>query len=331
MKRRIVYCLMLILTSLASCKKDDDEKFSGDWSRASDFEGVPRNGAFSFTIGNNAYVGTGYDGRIRLNDVWVYDSGKNSWSAVAPFPGKARSNTVAFTANGKGYVGTGYDGDNALNDFWEYDPTANKWKEIAPLPTILGRYDAVAFAIANKGYVGTGRDNDKKDQQDFYSYDPIANSWKKVASLGIKRTGAFAFVIGNKAFVGGGTNNGTYSQEFYQYNAATDNWIEKKDLDQSDNKDNDDDYKINRANASTFVIAGVGYVIGGSTGYALNSTWRYEESQDRWIQVDNFEGAPREYAVSFSFNGRGYVATGNSGTVRYDDNWRFDPNAPSDN
>lgn len=48
----------------------------------------------------------------------------------------------------------------------------------------------------------------------------------------------------------------------------------------ANNKDNDDKYKINRANASTFVTDGVGYVVGGSTGSALNSTWRYEESQE---------------------------------------------------
>ncbi|MGF1925010.1 MAG: Kelch repeat-containing protein, partial [Bacteroidia bacterium] len=183
----------------------------------------------------------------------------------------------------------------------------------------------------DKGYVGTGRDVDNKDQQDFFRYDPLTNTWTKVASIGIKRSGAFAFVLGNKAFVGGGTNNGANSQEFYQYNPTTDSWIVKKDLDQSDNKDNDDDYVVTRSNAATFVINNVAYVIAGNLGFALNSTWRYEEGSDRWTQVDKFEGSARSYTVGFSLKNKGYVATGSNGASRFDDNWRFDPNGISDN
>lgn len=332
MKKTIIYCFIILISGFAGCKKDDEEEdLTGDWVRASDFEGVPRNGAFAFTINDKAYVGTGYDGNIRLADTWMFEADKNTWFSVATFPGKARSHSVTFVANGKGYVGTGFDGDQALKDFWEYDPQTNKWKEIAPLPTTQGRYEAVGFAIANMGYVGAGKDNDRKDQQDFYCYNPIDNSWRKVASLGIKRSGAFSFVLGTMAYVGGGTNNGSYSEDFYQYNPSTDRWSERKDLDQSDNEDNDDDYVITRANAATFVIDGTAYVISGNLNYALASTWKYDETGDRWIQVDNLEGSPRAHSVAFSIGNKGYITTGNSGSLRYDDNWRFDPQAPSDN
>lgn len=329
--KKTIYCFLIFISAFAACKKDDEENLTGDWVRVSDYEGIPRNGAFVFTIDEKAYVGTGYNGTNRLSDTWMFDPIKNNWFEVAVFPGKARSNAVAFAINGKGYVGTGFDGEVALKDFWEYNPQSNTWKEIAPLPVTQGRYDAVAFTIADKGYVGTGKDADNKDQQDFFRYDPLSNLWTKIASIGIKRSGAFSFVLGDKAFVGGGSNNGTNTQEFYQYSPSTDNWIAKKDLDQSDNKDNDDDYVLTRANASTFVINGVGYLLVGNGGFALNSSWRYEQSSDRWTQVDKFEGSARGYGVGFSLNNKGYIATGSSGAVRFDDNWRFDPSGVSDN
>jgi N-acetylneuraminic acid mutarotase len=333
MKKINLYFLVVLLALFAGCKKsDDDDDKTGDWTRKADFEGTPRNAAFSFTAGDYAYVGTGYDGTDRLTDMWRYDSSTTTWYKMADFPGKARSNAVAFTINGKGYAGSGYDGDVALSDFYEYDPTTNTWKQIADLPA-AGRYNAVAFAIGNIGYVGTGRDSDEKDQADFYSYDPSLNSWTKISSLGVKRSGAFAFVIGSKAFVGGGINNGSYEVQFYEFEPARATWVEKRDLNRSDDDDNDDDnddYNLTRAYAASFVIGNYAYITGGTNGGSLLDAWKYDLDNDNWIQVDDFEGSARQYAVGFTLGAKGYVATGGYGSTRYDDNWSFDPSVSDD-
>ncbi len=335
MKKINLYFLLVLLALFAGCKKsDDDDDRTGDWTRKADFEGVPRNAAFSFTIGTYSYVGTGYDGDDRLTDMWMYDSTKNTWYQMAAFPGKARSNAVAFAVNGKGYVGTGYDGDNALNDFYEYDPTTNTWKQVADMP-IAGRYNAVAFTIGNMGYVGTGRDGDDKDQADFYSYDPTSNAWTKTVSIGVKRSGAFAFVIDGKAYVGGGINNGSYETQFYEFEPARGTWIEKRDLNRSDDDDNDDDnddddYNLSRAYASCFVIGSNGYLTGGTNGGSILNTYRYDVADDFWVEVDAFEGSARQYAASFTAGGKGFVVTGSNGASRYDDNWMFDPTVSDD-
>ncbi|GGH14248.1 Kelch repeat-containing protein [Mucilaginibacter phyllosphaerae] len=335
MKKTNFYLILLFSVLVLGCKKDDDDDLSGNWTRSTDFEGVPRNGAIGFTISDFAYVGTGYDGDDRLKDMWKFDPDKKTWFKLADFPGKARSNAVAFSINDKGYVGCGYDGDDALKDFWEYNPATDTWRQIADFPTTQGRYDAVAFAVGSKGYVGTGKDNDDKDQQDFYSYDAGSNQWQKINSIGIKRSGAFALVINGVAYVGGGTNNGSYASEFYMFDQQSGAWVEKKDLNRADDDDNDDDsddddYNISRENTMAFAIADKGYITCGQSSGAKNDTWRYDVNKDLWTEVDAFEGANREYGVAFSLKGLGYVTTGNNGSNRLDDTWLFDPNSSDD-
>jgi N-acetylneuraminic acid mutarotase len=331
-----IYLILLSLTLVTSCAKDDDdEDKTGDWVRQADFEGIPRSASFVFSVGDQAYVGAGFDGDDRLSDMWMYDGNKNTWYSMAPFPGKARSNAVAFTINGKGYAGSGYDGNVALKDFWEYTPETNSWKQISDLPTASGRYDAVGFSLLDKGYVGSGKDNDQKDQSDFYRYDAQTDTWEKIESLPIKRSGAFSFVIGSYGYIGGGTNNSLNTDNFYAYDPQSESWITKRDLNRSDDDDNsddsdDDDYNLSRAYASSFVIGRDGYITGGVTSYALNDTWRYDVNQDKWFEVDAFEGANRQYAVSFSVKDKGFVATGANGTARYDDTWKFDPDLSDD-
>ena len=101
------------------CESDDDSDsdYVGNWIELSDFEGLPRTDAVAFTIGNKAYLGTGYDGTDRLKDFWEYDPLVNQWTKKTDFPGAARNGAVGFGTNSKGYIGTGFDGVDKLNDF----------------------------------------------------------------------------------------------------------------------------------------------------------------------------------------------------------------------
>ena len=124
--------LSLVLFAVLSCNKDSNTtSLLGNWVDLSDFEGVARYDAVAFTIGDYGYVGTGFDGEVRLKDFWKYDSELNSWTQIADFPGAARNGAVAFSVNGIGYVGTGYDGQSKLQDFYSYDPSTDSWDTIA--------------------------------------------------------------------------------------------------------------------------------------------------------------------------------------------------------
>lgn len=313
-------CISLFLFS--ACQDDDDSDLIGNWIRRSDFEGVPRSNAVSFTIGNVAFVGLGFDGDDDLRDFWQYDPEQDFWTRKDTFPGLARRAAVAFAIDGKGYVGTGYNSeeDRELKDFWEFDPEATsgqQWTQISDFPG-TARYNAVAFELEGQGYVGTGFDDNWL--KDFYAYDPVAAQWTQVVSLGgSKVQNGIAFTIDGKAYVGTGQNNGASVYEFWEYDPNLANWTRKLDLDE------EDDYVIVRQGAVAFTLNGMGYITTGSNGSNLNTVWEYLPSQDSWLERTSFEGTSRQDAVGFTVNGRCYVTTGRNSTIRLDDLWEFLP------
>jgi len=313
-----------LCTLFWKCGGNSSVDLVGNWVEQSDFEGVARSDAASFSIGNFGYVGTGYDGDDRLTDFWKYDSDLNRWTQVAEFPGEARNAAVAFTAAGKGYVGTGYNGDLRLQDFWEYDPTGNTWEQIAVFGG-TARYGAVAFSIDDIGYVGTGYDGNYL--KDFWAYDPSTGLWSQKTSYGgSKRRDAVAFVLNGIGYVCTGINNGNYEREFYAYNPAADAWTAKRKIADVSDESYDNDYTIVRSNAVAFVLSGKAYIASGSVGTLKNDVWEYNSTEDVWLQKTNFEGAARTDAVAFETeNDKAYVTTGKSSSSQFDDIWEFRP------
>ena len=160
---KYLWSFLLFATLLVSqsCDEEEDEEYTGDWFASVDYEGQRRAGAITFTIGNNAFVGLGYDGSDYFKDFYSYNADNGYWEDVAAFPGTPRESAVAFAIGNKGYVGLGYNRDEdkeELADFWEYNSVTNEWKQLNNFPS--ARYGAVAFAINGYGYVGTGNDGD---------------------------------------------------------------------------------------------------------------------------------------------------------------------------
>lgn len=172
MKHQNLLVLLITIFSVItiSCSNDEeDEDLMGKWYRVSDFDGLARGEATSFTIGNKGYLTGGYDGRKHLNDLWEYDMELDFWTQKASFPGTPRSSATAFSIDTKGYFGTGYDGKNYFKDFWEYNPETNVWSSKTDYPG-SARNDATAFGLSDKGYLGSGYDGNYL--KDFYSYTP---------------------------------------------------------------------------------------------------------------------------------------------------------------
>ena len=309
---------------LGSCNKSSDSTDTlGNWIKRSDFEGVARTEAVSFTLNSKGYICTGYDGTNRLNDLWQFDQTTGTWRQKANFPGAARNSAVAFTAAGKGYVGTGYDGLNRLGDFYQYNDTTNVWTRKADF-TGTARYSAVAFAVNEKGYVGTGYDGNHL--KDMYQYDPTTNAWTQKASLGgTKRRDATAWTINGKGYICAGINNGTYVNDFWEYDATADAWTEKRKISNVSDESYDDSYNIIRSNAVAFTKDNVVYLSTGENGSSLGTTWAWTPSSDTWTLINPLEGTARTGAVSLQIGNRGYVATGNNSSYRFDDIWELIP------
>ncbi len=110
-----------------------------------DFPGAQRALAFSFVIGNYAYVGGGFGPYPQqgLSDVWEYDQQANSWTQKLDFPGVYRTAAMSFAIGGKGYSGLGIDTNGAFkDDVWQYDPLTDGWTQKADFPGEARYYQA---------------------------------------------------------------------------------------------------------------------------------------------------------------------------------------------
>lgn len=317
MKTKNVLASLAIGLLFASCANDDDGD-RGNWIERSVFDGIPRSSTAYFVIGDNGYMGTGYDGDDYLTDFWVYNFEGDFWAQRASFPGTARSAASGFAIGSKGYIGVGYDGDFELADFWEYDTETNAWTQKADFGGGVRR-SAVGFSGNNAGFVGTGYDGDN-DRKDFWKYDPMTDQWTELVGFGgDKRRDAAFFEINNKIYLGTGITNGQFTDDFWEFDPVTEVWTRKRDLDA------EDDYNIIRSNAVGFSVNGMGYIVSGNANGALISTWEYNPNTDLWEQITSIEGTARQDAVAFSNGQRGFVLMGRTGSLYLDDNYELFP------
>jgi N-acetylneuraminic acid mutarotase len=189
-------------------------------------QGLDRDVAMSFAIGNKAWIVGGQGSNPYFNDTWEYDAVTDSWSQKQNFPAGGRRSGVGFAANGKGYVGLGQSSTGLRNDMWEYNPTLNTWIQKANFPGTSRRL-AACFVINNKAYIGTGDDGAFK--QDMYEFDPATNLWTAKANFGgTPRYGTVSFTLFGKGYIGLGYDNTLQNtDDIWEYNPATNSWIFK--------------------------------------------------------------------------------------------------------
>ncbi|HIP32041.1 MAG TPA: T9SS type A sorting domain-containing protein [Crocinitomicaceae bacterium] len=292
------------------------------WTRMSDFgtdttaNGLKRERAVGFSIGNYGYIGTGIDtAEIVHDDFWKFDPVTNAWTQVATLPASVRRNAVSFSTENYGYVGTGIStvnssdvGSQILNDFWQYNPTANSWLQKANYPgggSGGNVYFATAFSIDSKGYVCGGKMGPNNYSNQLWEYKESIDQWTQLPNFPDGgRYQMASFSIGFKGYVGLGADQDLYNNDFWEFNAATNQWTQISSLPSSV-----------RAASATFSIGPRGFVCMGTNGGALDDLWEYNPYSDSWTARANFGGSSRKSAVGFSINGKGYVGTGkgNSG------------------
>lgn len=189
------------------------------WSQVADFAGGPRYSAVAFSIGDNGYVGTGYDGNF-LKDFWKYNATENTWEQTVSLYGTKRESAVAFVIEDKAYVGTGRNNGSYVYDFYSFDPVTETWTDLSLYDEddtytdylgAMSRYGAVSFVIDGMGYVGTGISDAYSSA--FYSYNPDTNEWNdEINPLeGSSRINAAAFTLKDVGFISTGSNS---SQRF---------------------------------------------------------------------------------------------------------------------
>ena len=180
------------------------------------------------------------------------------------------------------------------------------------------RLSAVGFSIGTKGYIGTGNDGSEM-YKDFWEYNPTNNIWTQKADFGgTIRVGAVGFSIGTKGYIGTGGMGYIMYKDFWEYDTTTNTWLQKADF-----------AGTARSEAVCFSIGSKGYIglgtyYNGTTWIYYKDFWEYDPITDTWIQKSDFGGTARAGAVGFSIGTKGYVGTGNSGSLKKDF-WEYDP------
>ncbi len=313
------HCILFVYLLFSFISFSQTENF---WTRMSDFgtdttaNGLKRERAVGFSIGNFGYIGTGIDtAEVVHNDFWKFDPTTNAWTQVATLPGSVRRNAISFASETNGYVGTGINtvnssdvGAQILNDLWQYNPLTNSWLQKADFPGGgfgSGIYFATAFSIDSKGYVCGGKMGPNNYSNQLWEYKESIDQWTQLANFpaGVRYQMA-SFSIGFKGYVGLGADQDLYNNDFWEFSAATNQWTQISSLPSSV-----------RAASATFSIGSRGFVCMGTNGGALDDLWEYNPSNDSWVARANYGGSRRKGAVGFSINGKGYVGTGkgNSG------------------
>lgn len=245
------------------------------------------------------------------------DDEYGNWIESSTFDGNSRGNSVSFTIGTKGYLITGYDGDDYLTDTWEYNSEDDYWVQKADFPGVA-RSAAVGFALNGKGYIGTGYDGDDR-LKDFWEYNPDTDSWsQKTDFSGTARYGAVGFSLSGYGYVGTGYD-GSEQKDFWKYDAANDTWEQVFGFGGE-----------KRQNASVFIIDNIAYLGSGIHNGGIEVDF-YSFDGNNWTRLSDLEDYNDDdddiylsSSVCFSVDGKGYFATGLSGSITTEC-WEYTP------
>ena len=231
-------------------------------------EGMERNCAAAFTIGNKGFVATGQGGDPFLNDLWEYNKTANTWTPKGTVGGIDRRCAVGFSIDNKGYVALGQDATGYRKDLWQFDTTTGAWTQKADFIGTPRRLSC-GFVIDGKVYIGTG--DDGAFTNDFYKYDPVSNTWTIKANFGgSPRYGATAFALNGKGYVACGYDTTFTNQtDFYTYDPLSDVWTQLADFPGGP-----------RTNATAFVVDTLAFLGMGYDTSFLYDIWMFGDTTD---------------------------------------------------
>jgi hypothetical protein len=165
---------------------------------------------------------------------WSYNPQTGQWDELTAFPESMRRNPGIFAINNKIYLGTGYNASLGIytKDFWEYDATIDTWVQKTDYPG-EARTGALSFGLGTSGYIGAGYiNNPSSGFADVWRYDSTTDNWSQVADHPVAGSGSLSYlastILNEEAIVGMGLGGEsvTTSDDFYKYNANSDQWLQ---------------------------------------------------------------------------------------------------------
>ena len=243
-----------------------------------------------------------------------------TWETYNELPATAsgRNHPITFSIGDTGYVLTGY-GDRAgteMSDFYKFDSQTETWIKAADF---AGGARGFGYGVSTngKGYAGFGLFvNSAKN--DLWEYDPATGEWSALTSCPCTpRWHPALIAIDDKIYMGLGSSAIGNLGDWYEYDITNDTWTKKPDFPGTV-----------RHHPYYFPIGDQAYVGLGHGAGIYNDFYRYDPNTEKWTQVANLPDQGRVAGTQFTYDGKGYVLSGQGNThqnLPTGEFWEYDP------
>ena len=247
-----------------------------------------------------------------------------TWENALNFPESGRHHPITFSNDTYGFVVSG----SYENDMYRFDKLNNLWTQLSDFPSV-GRGYAYGVSYGDKAYMGFGSTNNGTYPNDWWEYDMNNDSWSQKSNFpGDGRNHPAMINVNDKIYVGCGSNNNGNLGDWWEYDITNDSKKKKSDIPGNE-----------RHHPFYFGIDNYAYVGFGhgtlpgpgsnsSGSYIYNDFYRYNPSNDSWIQLNNFPSESRVAGTQFSYNNKGYILSGDGndhGPLDTGEFWEYDP------
>jgi len=227
---------------------------------------------------------------------------QTEWVRTMDFVGSARNHPVTFSIGNYGYIVTGYGDNGFLKDMYRFDFALDT---MGKMPDFPGAARGLAYGVSHgdKAYVGFGT-NGSTYLNDFWEFDATTEAWTSLASCPcVGRTHPALVATDNgKIFVGAGSN-GSNLRDWWEYDIATNVWTQKTSVPGGE-----------RHHPFYFGIGDSAYVgLGHGNGPGTNiynDFYKWDATTDTWTTLGAFPAEGRVAGEQFSFDGKGYIVSG---------------------
>ncbi|NOT37378.1 MAG: hypothetical protein HOP11_08380 [Saprospiraceae bacterium] len=230
---------------------------------------------------------------------------------------EGRHHPVTFSIGEFGYVGLGSSPIKSSDAFYQYNSITDEWKLLRRFPG-GARGFSIGDSYNSKGYLGFGL-NDRGFLNDLWEYDPEKDSWTKKASCPCTPRAHPTFVaLDGKIYVGLGSSDMGDLKDFWVYDIATDKWAQMPDLPAKPR------HHPFQFGISPYLYSGMGH--GGPE--IFGDLFRYDPSNNTWKEMARIPAQGRVAGTQFSYNGRGYVLSGQGEDHDYlatGEFWQYEP------
>jgi N-acetylneuraminic acid mutarotase len=247
------------------------------------------------------------------------------WDQASNFTADGRHHPITFANDNYGFVVSG----SYLDDVYKYDKANDTWSQLQDIP-FIGRGYSYGVTIGDKAYLGFGSSSSGLYPTDWWEYDMTNDVWLEKSSFpGDGRNHPAMVTVNDKIYIGCGSNNNGNLGDWWEYDILADTWSQRSSF-----------IGNNRHHPFYFGIGNFAYVGFGhgslpgpgsnpsASVSVYNDFYRYNPTTDSWTQLADFPSEARVAGTQFSYNGKGYVLSGdgdNHGPLSTGEFWEYDP------